>query len=834
METEQAALSNILKSQTEGGAATGDGAYAAGADVPKVLAEDAAKAQLLQESVYTQTGQVDKAIASSVDYNATKPAPSVVTSDAAATRNTENQTSLNTYQTQLQESNTTGTSGNTTTKTASPTTGTTDGEVDPLKAKIDAATSAIDNELAQATSLLDSRMASLNGANQAQIENIKRIFAARKEETRQLNEVLLQSNTKAGIRAGRNRYAPEINSGILTGIEQQGIARLAALDAQELDLISQAQAANDANQFNLLSQKLQMVSQTRREKDATIAELNRAAMEQEKFAMEKAMQMRQFQRFDREDAGASIDAMVKAGLDPASIPPEYLNKLDAQAGYIAGTSTGLMNVAMGERKAKSVSDFLDQQKKIQDVLSTLPPDQMIEINGNQYYGSRNDWQESMTEIEKSTGNLISVFTNKSTGEQKVTVQKGVLKPNIEYTIQETKNSDGSTSKWYVPVDPTQGPAIPVSGQQFGGAQGVNSGEIEEKFPDGSSWNDDPAGWAEKGLSAKDFWCLRFVGNMDVRGQALMNEVGNTLAEKRASVEKDIGYGAGQQPPQAGDYILTNEDSTYGHIALIKEIRTDPDTGKEVAILTESNYKPLTVTHTRSIQLDSNRILGFKKSQLKPEYTSQPESPQFGDAAPNQDDMISALGRPKDSKYLADVDKLYGNISLNPAVKSFPTRQEAYNTATSVPDTASNAQQQISLVYSYMKLLDPESVVREGEFATAQKYDSALRQLGVRFDNLSEGKVVSDEVIKNMKSEVARMYEQAADSYQSVIDSYTRQAEQYRIDADDLLVGLPSVSGSDEVTARSLSQKYPQYSQAIQGMIAEGYSLDEIQEAINGI
>jgi len=63
--SEQQALEDILKSQSEGGAAMAEGSLGAGADVPSVLDSSPATTQLVEESIATRTGNVGDAVASS-------------------------------------------------------------------------------------------------------------------------------------------------------------------------------------------------------------------------------------------------------------------------------------------------------------------------------------------------------------------------------------------------------------------------------------------------------------------------------------------------------------------------------------------------------------------------------------------------------------------------------------------------------------------------------------------------------------------------------------------------------------------------------------------------
>ena len=98
-------------------------------------------------------------------------------------------------------------------------------------------------------------------------------------------------------------------------------------------------------------------------------------------------------------------------------------------------------------------------------------------------------------------------------------------------------------------------------------------------------------------------------------------IGDGKLEKYASVDK-IGISASEWrgQPRVGDVIVTDENVTYGHTAMVNAILTLPD-GTKVVQLTESNYKKDKngngiVTYTRTIPLNSSRIYGAIRPGLK--------------------------------------------------------------------------------------------------------------------------------------------------------------------------------------------------------------------------
>lgn len=90
-------------------------------------------------------------------------------------------------------------------------------------------------------------------------------------------------------------------------------------------------------------------------------------------------------------------------------------------------------------------------------------------------------------------------------------------------------------------------------------------------------------------------------------------VGNGKLEKYKSVDK-FGIQANQwrQNPRVGDVIITDENPTYGHVAVVSEILPNG-----TIRLIESNYRgDEKVTYNRTIPLNSNKIYGAIRGPLK--------------------------------------------------------------------------------------------------------------------------------------------------------------------------------------------------------------------------
>lgn len=125
-----------------------------------------------------------------------------------------------------------------------------------------------------------------------------------------------------------------------------------------------------------------------------------------------------------------------------------------------------------------------------------------------------------------------------------------------------------------------------------GVKGSPMNVFAQKFPDGS-----PGGQ-----------CASFA-----RKLVNIPPLGNGLNDKKAWVDK-IGMPASawRQNPQIGDVIISNDNPTYGHVAVVNKIF--PDGRVQV---TESNYKRSdTVSHDRIVPINSSRIYGVIRAPLK--------------------------------------------------------------------------------------------------------------------------------------------------------------------------------------------------------------------------
>ena len=116
------------------------------------------------------------------------------------------------------------------------------------------------------------------------------------------------------------------------------------------------------------------------------------------------------------------------------------------------------------------------------------------------------------------------------------------------------------------------------------------------------------------------------------------------------------------------------------------------------------------------------------------------------------------------------------FKTEPVVTNFTQVQSGYNFTKTLSDTTTNPADDQALIYSLAKVLDPGSVVREGEYATAQKYSQSWAKAygkGVTQAIAGTG-FLSQQARQNIKDTIESKYKSAKTDYQSLANSYANQ------------------------------------------------------------
>lgn len=90
---------------------------------------------------------------------------------------------------------------------------------------------------------------------------------------------------------------------------------------------------------------------------------------------------------------------------------------------------------------------------------------------------------------------------------------------------------------------------------------------------------------------------------------------------------------------------------------------------------------------------------------------------------------------------------------------------------------------LALVFNYMKILDPGSVVREGEFATAQNAAGVDERVAGMYNRLMSGERLTPNQRKDFVNRAGQMFNSQVQSYNNAVNQYRGYAEQYHLSPD---------------------------------------------------
>jgi len=169
-----------------------------------------------------------------------------------------------------------------------------------------------DAEVSSINNIFDTINTNLNASSNGLIQSIRNTFARRVEQMKAVNEASLRGQTNVGIVSGRARYAPELQTSILSAEERAGIERIADLNAQEESLVAEAQASADAKKMQSLFKQMEMLGDVQKSKMQAIADLNKNMIEFEKLNIQKSQEQRQLIKDNLANMETTADSIAAA------------------------------------------------------------------------------------------------------------------------------------------------------------------------------------------------------------------------------------------------------------------------------------------------------------------------------------------------------------------------------------------------------------------------------------------------------------------------------------------------------------------------------------------
>ncbi len=227
------------------------------------------------------------------------------------------------------------------------------------------------------------------------LENLRNAFSLRKDQMKQVNAATLAGMTASGIRAGRQRYANEMQTSILSAEEAAGIQRLSQLDAEEGLVIAELKMAiNDKawDRFNDTSDRLRSLHQ---DKIAALTGLRDANWAEEDRRRSKLIEGREDERYqwDVEDriygeALKKFQSLVDGGIDINGLTDEEYTQLEQNLGMMDGSLEGLWVNMQEAKMAEAQGNMEERDIAIINALVKIPANQSVTIGGQVYQGMK--------------------------------------------------------------------------------------------------------------------------------------------------------------------------------------------------------------------------------------------------------------------------------------------------------------------------------------------------------------------------------------------------------------------------------------------------------------
>lgn len=122
----------------------------------------------------------------------------------------------------------------------------------------------------------------------------------------------------------------------------------------------------------------------------------------------------------------------------------------------------------------------------------------------------------------------------------------------------------------------------------------------------------------------------------------------------------------------------------------------------------------------------------------------------------------------------------------PDVKAFNDVASSYDVIADIAKRKNpTPQDDLSLIYSYVKMLDPNSVVREGEFATAENSASVPDRVRNAYNKVIAGTRLNSDQRRQYSDAANGIYESRKRRYDSLVDEYSGYAEDMGLNPRDV-------------------------------------------------
>jgi uncharacterized protein (UPF0297 family) len=248
-----------------------------------------------------------------------------------------------------------------------------------------------------------------------------------------------------------------------------------------------------------------------------------------------------------------------------------------------------------------------------------------------------------------------------------------------------------------------------------------------------------------------------------------------LTQRRQQIELEMKQAAEKREVEKQPLVIAKLGNE------VEAGKVDPQTG-----LTRKDAKELDFKAQTQQAVETYRANSLKISQQ------------------NANRIAASQGRSATQNQVTNEAKLRDDFSA--AAKPFKAVSEAFTRVMAADgDKGVN---DIALIYGYMKMLDPGSVVREGEFATAANAAGIPDRITTLYNNAINGAKLSPQIRQEMKEQARQVYKAAEEDFAGVEGEYKAIAERSGVDSRNVIVNFRSKKGADATQDDGTSVKLP--------------------------
>ena len=207
----------------------------------------------------------------------------------------------------------------------------------------------------------------------------------------------------------------------------------------------------------------------------------------------------------------------------------------------------------------------------------------------------------------------------------------------------------------------------------------------------------------------------------------------------------------------------------------------PTLGQGLGFATQAFLKGMQGQEDR---LAKQQMAGLKSQLDLANYINKVQEMQLGVQKSKKDDLKTKFSQEKNLR-----DSFIKESKINE--KALEGFNKVARSATATPSGAND----VTLVFGFMKVIDPNSVVREGEFAQAEDTTGVPSRIRNIYNRLTEGERLTPEQRKNFLESAKQQVQQYIFNQTQLETNYTNLAKSYQLDATKVVQSKLPIQGS---------------------------------------